>query len=103
MTTTTALTVADLDRAIEDDRWLGWGYLGGRQSLSQHETKRADRRLLRHANAHGWDYERLFHFLNSKPGRWYADACSDEQRGYPMNEQHATALFSDDLGLGLIP
>lgn len=68
-----ALTQADITRGYEDERWLGWGYLGGRNHLSEVEQIGADTLVLTYANAHGWDYEALFVWMNSKPGRWFAD------------------------------
>lgn len=76
MTTTPApLTTADLDKMLNDDRWLGFGYLGGREIARQKgdDITAADQAALETANALGFDYEQLFEWANSKPGRWFAD------------------------------
>lgn len=87
MTTTVnpALTVADLDWAARDQRWLGFGYLRGRQVALTSTDPEApanpalvadtDRRVIEHANARGWTYDQLFDWCNSKHGRWLADAA----------------------------
>jgi hypothetical protein len=88
MTTTTALTANDITRASLDERWLGFGYLGERHNrirLAEQEltgsaadaelllVAAADQRVVDLANAAGLDYDGLFSWLNSKPGRWFGD------------------------------
>jgi hypothetical protein len=69
------LTSSDIDRAMNDDRWLGFGYLGVRQYGSETVAiDDADAVVLAIANEAGLDYEGLFLWLNSKDGRWTADA-----------------------------
>lgn len=84
----TPLTVDDIGRGYDDERWLGWGYLGGRGQLGAAELTRADRVVVDFANAHGWDYDRLFEWMNSRPGRHFADD--------PFGP-HAQALLDADL------
>lgn len=78
------LTTADIDRMTEDDRWLGFGYLGERQ-FALHSTDpeapaqpervaTIDAWLIARANRLGLDYDDLFAWANSKDGRWFADA-----------------------------
>jgi hypothetical protein len=78
------LTIADLAKAGNDDRWLGFGYLGTRAiALSDSDpevpaqpvlVEAADQRVIDLANERGWDYEDLFNWCNSKLGRWFGDA-----------------------------
>lgn len=81
-TPTAPLTVADIEAGYTNDAWLGFGYLGGRRNAidavrsGEWESARvteADTMVLSVANAKGWDRARLFDWLNSKDGRWYAD------------------------------
>jgi len=74
MTTTRThnLTTADIDAGLTDERWLGWGYLGERSRSEQNATE-ADAVVLRFARVLGWDREDLFHWMNSKDGRWFGD------------------------------
>jgi hypothetical protein len=77
METTTGqpLTGFDIDRAMNDDRWLGHGYLGIRQHGSEFVAiDDADAIVLAIANEAGLDYEDLFLWLNSRDGRHTADA-----------------------------
>lgn len=88
----TALTVADIEAGYEHDShdgcdgFLGFGYLGGRLSAESAASAgewpggptlaaiaAADEAALAIANAKRWNRERLFTWLNSKDGRWYAD------------------------------
>ncbi len=66
-----------------DERWLGFGYLGEREAALDSTdpespalpdmVAEADAEALSHAAANGWDYERLFDWANSKDGRLFAD------------------------------
>lgn len=83
----TTLTTADLDRMSEDDRWLGFGYLGERRNQrfaaieatgrAQLEAmtlvSRMDADVVEEANLEGLSYDELFAWANSKDGRWFAD------------------------------
>lgn len=81
--TTNNLTTADLDRMANDDRWLGFGYLGERRNLLTSTDPEApanptlveatDQRVIDAANGWGWTYDELFAWANSKNGRWFAD------------------------------
>lgn len=74
-----ALRVEDLERALADERHLGWGY-AGRGYLAKATADRLDRAVVTAANELGLDYETLFHWTNSKNGRWLADAACDQNR-----------------------
>jgi hypothetical protein len=69
---TATLTTKDIEAGYEDERWLGWGYLGERDRTDG-PTDRADAIVLRFAAERGWDAEDLFHWANSKDGRWFGD------------------------------
>lgn len=78
----TKITKTDLTNALADDRQIGWGYAGERDSwMNREDSERASKRqitaidsaVVSLANKFGWDYEMLFHFTNSKFGRWFAD------------------------------
>jgi len=103
MTTSThaRLTQDDIEAGYANDEWLGWGYLGERQTYCVTSTGRrrvatADRALLAHANDNLWTAETLFDWLNSKLGRWYGDSVfgTDE----PARAAALRAL-STELGL----
>ena len=78
---TTELTVASLDRMTKDPRWSKFGYLGERaraltsddpdEPARPERVAEADADVVRRANAAGMDYEALFEWANSKPGRHY--------------------------------
>lgn len=78
------LTTQDIEKAANDERWLGFGYLGGRRTMLTSTDPEApadaalvavvDEQLIAYANVHGWDYEDLFAWANSKNGRWFADS-----------------------------
>jgi hypothetical protein len=81
-TTAPALTVEDIEAAYQNDGWLGFGYLGGRQSAREaiasgewtiDNIAEADALALRIANEKGWTAERFFEWMNAKLGRWFAD------------------------------
>ena len=97
-TTTTTIKSTDIEAAYKDERWLGWGYLGERRRFIEDNgpdaAKRADAAVIAGAMARGWGYDRLFDFLNSKPGRWFGDmafgsdcdvyAAADKCMSYPL-------------------
>ena len=72
MTTTTNLTAADLDRMSSDDRWLGFGYIGGRNNAIAEGWNVADADTLVLEMGQGMTYDELFAWANSKNGRWFA-------------------------------
>ena len=69
------LTTDDLDRALNDDRHFGWGYRT-RGYFTRTFQAMVDAEVIRAANEHGWDYEDLFAWTNSKDGRWLVDVLS---------------------------
>lgn len=71
--TTTKLTVEDLHATLLDDRHLGFGY-SYCEHLSPGTRERVDRAVVAVANELGLDRETLFHWSNSKYGRWLYDA-----------------------------
>lgn len=80
------LTVSDILWVRENDsRWLGWGYIGERdreESVSKQHI--ADGAVLKFANAEGWNYDQLFEWCNSKPGRHFGDmafGCTPDNGG----------------------
>lgn len=90
--TTTDLTTTDITAGYEDERWLGWGYLQGRTNDEEIDAG-ADAYVLARAAERGWDREDLFHWMNSKDGRWFADWYfgGDKDREYPW----VARLFPD--------
>jgi len=69
----TPLTVALIEAGYNDDRYLGWGYLNERRNADPALVAVADALVIRLANQERWTAEILFHWLNSKNGRWFAD------------------------------
>ena len=77
------LTTTDITKAADDERWLGWGYLGERSHMLNSTDPEApanpllveatDQRVVDLANERGWTYEDLFNWCNSKLGRHFAD------------------------------
>lgn len=82
------ITTADLDQMANDDRWLGYGYLGERrnrreyaateltgymQDLELERAARMDADVVEEANTEGLSYDELFTWANSKAGRWFSD------------------------------
>ena len=73
----TNLAVADLDLGLQDDRYLGFGYLGERRTFFGNygmsvapQIEAADAFILECANREGWTVDDLFAWANSKDGRW---------------------------------
>jgi hypothetical protein len=99
------LTIADLDRAANDDRWLGFGYLGERVNVRTSTDPEApanpvlveatDQRVIDHANAQGWTYEDLFSWANSTSGRHFGDAMFG-------SDERFDARFNRAVGWGLL-
>jgi hypothetical protein len=74
------LTITDLAKAAQDDRWLGWGYLGERSRQDNAVlVEAADQRVIDLANERGWTYEELFAWANSKLGRWFGDGVFGQE------------------------
>lgn len=85
MMMTQKLTRSDLAAAYDRPDFEGFGYLGGRRyafanlateanvSDKLAEITYADDIILAVANGRGWDADRLFEWMNSKDGRWFAD------------------------------
>jgi hypothetical protein len=67
------LSTEDLQRTLSDERHLGWGYACCGDIESESTKERLDRAVVAVANDLGLDYEVLFHWSNSKYGRWLAD------------------------------
>lgn len=105
MTAWTRLTVADIDRAVADPRWLGFGYIGGRRNTLTSDDPEApadpasvhatDERVIAWANEHRWTYEDLFAWANSKNGRWLGDVMFG-------SDEHIDARFGKAIGWGLL-
>lgn len=68
----------DWQKLNTDDRWCGWGYIGGRASLDSEGLTVADAVVEHYVTLFDWDYETLFLWANSKAGRWFADLASGE-------------------------
>jgi hypothetical protein len=81
--TDSALTIKDIEAGYENESWLGFGYLGDRRNAAEAvrsgeweyaNITLADDAALKEANRKHWSAARFFDWLNSKNGRWYADA-----------------------------
>jgi hypothetical protein len=68
------LTVDDLHATLADERHLGFGYACC-DVLPPGKRERLDRAIVAVANQLELDRETLFHWSNSKHGRWLADAA----------------------------
>jgi hypothetical protein len=88
MNTTQTTATQTFDRMTGDNRWLGFGYLGERDHMlnstdpdspAQPElVATTDQRILEVTA--DWTADELFHWANSKDGRWFADmvfGCDD--------------------------
>ena len=77
------LTTENLEAMYDDDRWLGFGYLGERrnaldstdpESPAQPEVVAiADAEAFGVANNLGFTHDQLFEWTNSRTGRYYGD------------------------------
>lgn len=78
MNNTTA-SVSTFDRMSADDRWLGFGYLGGRRTALDASDPGAPAQPERVAEVDAWllglglEDDALFEWANSKNGRHFAD------------------------------
>lgn len=85
------LRVALFDAFTADDRWLGFGYLGERRNALQGHSALVERvpaidaLVIAHATAAGWDADTLFHWANSKDGRWFADVVFGGSLATPLS------------------
>lgn len=71
-TAAAALTIADLERTLEDDRHNGYGFAqASTHRLSELTT--AYSAVIWRANELGWDYEALFAWSNSRLARIFWD------------------------------
>lgn len=89
MTTTTKLTVADLNTALLDERHGGWGYATAAY-LAPSRRERLNANVVHVANELGLDYEALFMWANSKLGRWLVDSA-DVSTSRATVRQHLNA------------
>lgn len=84
------LTIGHIQKGYDDERWLGWGYLGGRTEYMGEQGLKtlaeADRTVLAYANDHGWTYDQLFAWMNSRPGRHFADDPTHPQAHTCLHE-----------------
>ncbi len=67
------LTTTDLHETLADERHGGWGYACC-SDLPRSKREPLDRAIIGVANEMNLDRERLFHWSNSKYGRWLYDA-----------------------------
>jgi len=75
---TPTLTVDILEGFYDHPDWLGFGYLGVRQTnmataAGRAKADMADTAILTFANLQGWTEGELFAWANSKVGRWYGE------------------------------
>jgi hypothetical protein len=81
------LTIQDLHETLADERHLGWGY-AGRDRLAASKRDRLDRAVVAVANELGLDTETLFHWSNSKNGRWLIDEATDSAPTRDLVRKH---------------
>lgn len=85
------LTKDDVEACLADDRHLGVGYATSRD-LSPSKADRLDRCVVAVANELGLDRESLFHWTNSKYGRWLTDAVLGNDA--PINAETVRRLLN---------
>jgi hypothetical protein len=96
------LTLADLDRALEDERHMGYGYAIA-SDLTPHKRERLNRAVIAVANQLGMNYQQLFEWTNSKYGRHLAGYV--EHNELPASQEsvrqylHLNALRVLEAGL----
>jgi hypothetical protein len=99
-TTARKLTVADLERALLDERHNGWGY-ATRYGLSESRRRQLDGTVVGVANELGLDTDQLFAWTDCKSARWLVDAASGGRinrhlvRGF-LNEREVKAAQERD-------
>jgi hypothetical protein len=91
------LTITNITDAYNDDRWLGFGYLGARDTMTDTVQTTADKVVVKHANARGWTPEVFFEWLNSKSGRWFGDTVHGPARWTQRDMLAATDRLFDDI------
>lgn len=64
-------STATFDRMAERPDWLGFGYLGERNTADAEVVASVDRQVLSWTRE--WTYEELFDWANSKLGRWFGE------------------------------
>lgn len=99
MTKTGNLTQTDLDAALSDERHYGFGY-ATRDELPARIRQALDAAVLEVANEIGVTREQLFHWANSKDGRWLCDHASD---GNTSLERVRTYLNPDAIKNAIVP
>lgn len=65
-----------ISSAYDDPRWQGYGYLGERRhavAIDPALVALADGIVAEEVERRGWSHDVLFHWMNSKPGRWFGD------------------------------
>lgn len=93
-TETQTHTTDTLDAMANDDRWLGFGYLGERRNAAEETPETValvDAHVLEVANAAGLTYEELFTWANSKDGRWFGDMTFGQATGHFVTTTFASA------------
>ena len=75
MAVSTRVTVADVERALQDERHLGWGY-STKYYLPRTRQENLDRAVASVASELDLDSEALFAWTNAKSGRWLVDAAT---------------------------
>lgn len=91
------ITAAHIAEGYENPDWLGYGYLGARQSMSATVRATADRVVVRMANERGWTPEVFFEWMNSKCGRWFGDATHGPSRWTQRDMVAATERLFDGI------
>lgn len=76
---THSLTVTDLRQTLADERHLGFGYACC-SDLPETTRERLDRAVVAVANELHLSPEDLFHWSNSKYGRWLYDAVQGNDK-----------------------
>jgi hypothetical protein len=74
------MTPEIFEEFAERDDFLGYGYLGNRDGMSDRVRARVDRAVLKAARELRWTREMFFHWTNSKMGRWYAEDSGEWHR-----------------------
>lgn len=79
---TDPLTAADVAATLDDPRHLGYGYNETRKhGMPTAKMAALDRAVAAVANELGLTAEALFHWSNSKHGRWLDDAIDGREEG----------------------
>ena len=88
------LTVADLHATLNDGRHLGFGYAEVDIYVEGKTREQLDATIVEVANELGMSREDLFHWSNSKYGRWMGDAVYG--RNAPPNRETVESLLSPE-------